>query len=410
MNSLEPAPFPEFLLTDTESQKLQKTLDIEWGASTHKKRLDILIAESGGAWQVVGAVSLLKSYGYPGRNYRLIDTLTDTLAFEVGTGMKLGVRVVNMGYGLLANIDILTLHMGWIEEYVEDEVLNYQLAITEHMIHGVSNGRLELQPISINIGNISGANALYFNPHEGNKIGIYNEASDSFKIMSFSTVTANLASLAANTNYDVFAYDDAGSLNLQLVAWTNTTNRASEITLIKGVWCWVSNPGRRYLGTIRTSGAGQSEDSTSRRFVWNVQNRRLKKLSALEASASWGGIAGWRAANAGITVGVQRVEAVFGMVENSFRATHIGAFRATTITDNAVGIGINSTSVNSAELGGRQTSTGNYVEQSIAEYSGIPPIGYAYFQRLEFGGTTTTWFGNNNPGIIRAGMLAEGFF
>ncbi|MBD2001918.1 MULTISPECIES: hypothetical protein [Cyanophyceae] len=410
MNSLEPAPFPEFALTDTESQKRQKTLDIEWGASTPKKRLDILIAESGGPWQVVGAVSLLKSYGYPGRNYRLIDTFTDTLAFEMGNGMKLGVRVVNMGYGLLANTDVLTLHMGWIEEYVEDEVLNYQLAISEHMINGVCNGRLELQPISINIGNITGANALYFNPHEGNKIGIYNEGSDSFKIMSFSTVTANLASLAVNTIYDVFAYDDDGSLNLQLVAWTNATNRASEITLIKGVWCWVSNPGRRYLGTIRTSGAGQSEDSTLRRFVWNIQNRRLKKLSALEVSASWGGIAGWRAANAGTTVGVQRVEAVFGMVENSFRATHIGAFRATTITDNAVGIGINSTSVNSAELGGRQTSTGNYVEQSIAEYSGIPPIGYVYFQRLEFGGATTTWFGNNNPGIIKAGMLAEGFF
>jgi len=410
MNSLEPAPFPEFELMDTESQKRQKVLDIEWGGSTPKKRLDVLIAESAGDWQLIGSVSLLKSYGYPGRNYRLIDLLTDTLAFEIGNGMKLGIRIVNMGYGLLASTDVLTLHLGWIEEYVEDEVLNYQLAIQEHMLYGVCNGRIELQPTTINTSNIVGATALYFNPHEGNKIGIYNQTTDSFKIMGFNTVTANLSALTANTNYDVFAYDDDGNLNLQLVAWASATNRASDIILIKGIFCWLSNPGRRYIGTIRTTAVGQCEDSTSRRFIWNTYNRRLKKLSALETVASWAGVVNWRAANLNTTSGIGRVEAVFGFPENTFQSTHIGAFRGTINEANGVGVGVNSTSVNSAELGGRQTSAGNYVEQSIAKYSGVPAMGYSYFQRLEFGGSSTTWFGSNPPGIIRAGMLAEGFF
>lgn len=411
MNSLEPAPFPEFELMDTESQKRQKTLDIEWGASTPKKRLDVLIAEGDGNWQLIGSVSLLKSYGYPGRNYRLIDLLTDTLAFEIGNGMRLGIRIVNMGYGLLTTADVLTLHLGWIEEFVEDEILNYQLTIQQNMLHGVCNGRLDLQPNTISTENISGASNLYLNPYEGNKIGIYDEGEAAFKIMSFPVVTIPLNGLPANMNHDVFAYDDGGNVALQLIPWTSLTVRASELLMIGGVWTLSTNPSRRYIGTIRTTSAGQSEDSSSRRFLWNCHNRKLKIISALETASSWAGVAGgWRMANGSGTVGVGRSEMVFGLAEDLIRAIHIGIVRATAITENGVGIALNNTTTNAAEIAGEQIPAGNIGEQTTAVFRGFPRIGYNYLQRLEFGQTASNWIGNNNPGILRAGMTGEAFF
>ncbi|MEP0799074.1 hypothetical protein NC990_02920 [Funiculus sociatus GB2-M1] len=386
-------------------------MDIEWGGSTPKKRLDLLISNNNGVWHSVGAVSLLKSYGYPGRNYRLIDLLTDTLAFEIANGVKLGVQIINMGYGLLAANDVLTIHLGWIEEYVEDEILNYQLTLQENMIHGVCNGRLDLQANTISTENVATATNLYFNPYEGDKIGIYDEGEDAFKIMSFPVVTMPLTGLAANTNHDVFAYDVGGSLSLQLIPWASLTARASEILMFRGIWVLASNPSRRYIGTIRTALAGQTEDSTSRRFLWNCHNRRLKTFSALETVSSWVGVGGgWRMANGSGVVGTARSEMVFGLAEDLIRAIHVGIVRATAIGENGVGIALNNTTTNAAEILGENIPSGNIPEQTTAIYRGFPRIGYNYLQRLEFGQTTSNWIGNNNPGILRAGMTGEAFF
>ena len=121
------------------------------------------------------------------------------------------------------------------------------------------------------------ADTLYYTPYNGDAISLYNAAANRWDLYSFAERSLDISGLAADTNFDIFIYDDAGTLTLTAVAWSNsgagTSARASAISQRNGIWVETSSD-RRYLGTIRTTGtAGQCEDSLTRRFVWNIQNQ-----------------------------------------------------------------------------------------------------------------------------------------
>ncbi len=97
-----------------------------------------------------------------------------------------------------------------------------------------------------------------------------------------------------NTLYDVFAFDNAGAINVEALAWTNDTTRATAITVQNGYLAKAATPARRYVGTFRTTGvSGQTEDSgfacanPSKRFVWNYYNRVRRPLCRQESTTSW---------------------------------------------------------------------------------------------------------------------------
>lgn len=111
--SLEEAPLPNFSLEDSDTQKLVKTLDVEW--KSPRKQLNVFIS-SGDGWLLVGSLSMLNPYGYPFRIYNLMDLLTDNLAAELGENSKIGVQVQNVGHGLLTAQDKVTIHGSYTEE------------------------------------------------------------------------------------------------------------------------------------------------------------------------------------------------------------------------------------------------------------------------------------------------------
>ena len=114
ISSLETAPLPDFKVTDSQTQKLVKTLDIEWGSP--RKQLNLFIGTQGSNWLQVGSISLLNPYGYPYRVYNLLDLFTDNLALELGENSKIGVAIQNVGHGLLADQDSVTIHGSYVEE------------------------------------------------------------------------------------------------------------------------------------------------------------------------------------------------------------------------------------------------------------------------------------------------------
>ena len=121
---------------------------------------------------------------------------------------------------------------------------------------------------------------LYFLPYTGNRIALY-DGSD-WVLEEFSLASLSLTGLAANTNYDIFIFENSGVLTLEAIAWTNNTTRATALALQDGVFVKTGAPARRYLGTVRTTGTtGQIEDSLVRRFVWNYYNRIEKPLRKL---------------------------------------------------------------------------------------------------------------------------------
>jgi hypothetical protein len=115
ITSLTPVRLPNFRLEDSESEKLYKTLDVEFNSP--RKQLDLFIGNVG-SWEQVGSVSLLNPSGYPYRMFNLLDFYSDGIAAELGDGMTLGVQVVDVGFGLLQDTDFVTIHGNINQEYL----------------------------------------------------------------------------------------------------------------------------------------------------------------------------------------------------------------------------------------------------------------------------------------------------
>jgi hypothetical protein len=115
ITSLPEITLPNFELTDSETDKLYKSLDVEWASP--RKQLDLLISQ-GSTWEVIGSVSLLNPSGYPYRSYNLQDLFTDNLAVELGENGKIGVQLKDAGTGLLTGTDTLTIYGSYSQEII----------------------------------------------------------------------------------------------------------------------------------------------------------------------------------------------------------------------------------------------------------------------------------------------------
>lgn len=159
--SLPTTPLPEFTLEDSQTDKLKKTMDLEWFSP--RKQLDVFIGKDS-LWSQIGSVSLLNPYGFAYRIYSLMDMFTDALALELGQDAKVGVAIKEAGHGLLADLDQLTIHGSYIEEII----VSYQEPQQNHYIYLSANqegGNTPATGSPVQLGNLSslGNNALLGN-------------------------------------------------------------------------------------------------------------------------------------------------------------------------------------------------------------------------------------------------------
>ena len=131
------------------------------------------------------------------------------------------------------------------------------------------NGRLTLTSgTPVTTSDVTAATTLYFTPYKGDQVALYTDST-----WTLYTLTERSIAIPAttDTNYDVFLYDNSGTLTLELVAWSDGTTRATALATQNGVYVKSGSADRRYLGTIRTTGvSGQCEDSETKRFVWKI--------------------------------------------------------------------------------------------------------------------------------------------
>lgn len=140
-----------------------------------------------------------------------------------------------------------------------------------------SSGRLTLETgVPISTTDKTNQSFLYFTPYDGNKISLYDGSN--WATYTFNELSKNTTGLVANTNYDVFVYNNAGTLVIETTAWTNDTTRATSLVLTNGVYLKSGSLTRRYVGTIRANSSGLYEDSKAYRFVWNFNNKVLRSL------------------------------------------------------------------------------------------------------------------------------------
>lgn len=277
----------------------------------------------------------------------------------------------------------------------------------ETILAHVAGGRLTAQdgvPIPTT-GQTSAT--LYYEPYVSEQIALYDGAGWLLYAIGAGGVTLDVSVLTTAKNYDVFAYDNAGTVTLEAsAAWTTDTARADALVRQDGVWVKSGTPTRRYLGTIRTvtSTGVKCTDTPGQRFLWNAQNRVRAPIqqTTAESAFSWTyTINAYRQANANTN---NKLEVVSGLPEsqadvevnslivNSGSSTYAG-----------VGVGIDSTTVNSASQVREGFGATTYLQWQRAYYLGVLTEGYHALNWLEidtFALGVTTWFGRWGTGPI----------
>lgn len=229
------------------------------------------------------------------------------------------------------------------------------------------------------------ATSIYYTPYTGNRIAIYDGSQ--WNMYSFTEISLSLSGYVANKNYDIFVYNNSGTLTLESTVWTNNTTRATALTMQDGVWVRSGGAGhnnRRFLGTIRTTGTtGQTELSAKKNFVSNVTNQLLGTLQASTTNTySYGGAT--REAEGVSTYGTSRVGIVLCLpqVVNAWNSAS-GYQDGSTAYMGSIGIGLDSTSTMSGVAQGFYTRYAYDGWASTAMYSEIVSAGFHYLTRLE---------------------------
>lgn len=277
---------------------------------------------------------------------------------------------------------------------LEDAVANVEFDPSSIAV----GGRLTLSStLPVTTSDVTAATTLYFLPHKGSYIPIYDGADWVARQIPSGGVSISVPA-AANTNYDVYVVWSGSALALQLVAWSNNTTRSVALGTQDGIYVDSTAPTRRYVGTIRTTGvSGQCEDSKTKRFCWNAYNQVRRTLEKFDTTASYVyTTAAFRQANAN---SANKVEIVRGLNEDEVLVTvncNVQSGTGFALT----GVGVDSTTVNSA---GRVVGAGSGFSGAGAVYRDYPTEGYHAFNWIESGtGSTTTWypgFGGQSAGI-----------
>lgn len=160
-------------------------------------------------------------------------------------------------------------------------------------------GRITLhssQPVPT--ADITGGSAtiVYYLPYTSQKIPLYDGSNWVVRDIGASGRSVSLSGTTANKIYDIYAYWDGDSVELERgTSWTNDTTRATgsggvsryDGILVKGA-TGSQDRTRRFLGTVRITGtAWRSEDSQKMRFIWNWENRVPRSSFSRDNTASW---------------------------------------------------------------------------------------------------------------------------
>ena len=278
------------------------------------------------------------------------------------------------------------------------------------VVESTNDGRLSVDS-SDPLGEAAGVGTIYFHRYAGKRIALYDGSSEwSYVEIPSSPVSLALSGGTASTPHDVFVYDSSG-LTLELVAWTDDTTRATALAEQDGVKVQSGATNKRYVGTIYLDGSKQVTFNSSVRGVWNESNRVRWESAVTDGTDSWNySTASWRQANGSSSNQVQimlgrQTEAVSARaLSNAYNASSQGNF--------ASGVGIDSSTVNSAQTFGAVAAVTNDNAVAVATYEGRPAEGFRDIRWLEHAGSlggsgTVTWVGDAGVSVLQTGLVVS---
>lgn len=260
----------------------------------------------------------------------------------------------------------------------------------------------------VTTADVTGAGTIYLTPYRGQHISLYSGT----EWVTFNTAQLSLVLTATSGKpYDVFVYSNAGTPTLETLVWTDDTNRATALAYQDGVLVKSGTATRRYVGSFYASGANTTEDSVAKRYLFNYYNRVLRFMKGVtETTDTWTyTTATWQQANANAA---NQIDFIVGVAEDRVEATAVGcAKNSTSSIERNVGVGLDSTTVNSAVIAeSLAVSAGiNTLSSQRAYYAAIVPAGRHTLKWLERSIATgaATWLGDNGNIYMQSGIWGE---
>lgn len=253
----------------------------------------------------------------------------------------------------------------------------------------------------VTTADVTGASAVtvFCSPYHGTRIALYDAAGVPTLITSaeFSIAVPGTTSQM----YSVWAYSNGGVATLELGAWTNDTTPGASGAVARTTTGALTKSGdltRRYLGVMRTGTvSGQSEDSVTKRYLWNYYNRVRRSLFVSDATATWTyDTPAFRQVRATAT---NQISVIVGVAEVATTLT-------ATLTEsgnaglNKTGIGYDSTTTlaTGAVLANGSAASGETINLA-AFLTHYPAIGFHTYAWLEWSAAATGTFsgGTNGP-------------
>jgi hypothetical protein len=340
-----------------------------------------------------------------------------------GTGLT-GGTITTTGTIDLANISA-TSHQ-WFDSVVSNALHKSQPAFSD-LSGSIASSQLPTATIIENVrlyaatgvpvptGDTSSTTNVYVGPYNGATMTTYD--SSVWTQHSFTEQTVALGTLTGGKNYDAFCWNNSGIACLLGPAWSSDTSRGTgagttELTLQDGVNVNANSISGAcgakaciYIGTVRTISTTATADTAAKRFIWNWWNRQLAYMAnATETTDSWTYSTGaFRQANANTANQLDYVTGdasqVIDALVKSF-ATGAGSNIA------SAGIGVDSTSVNSAAFIGLSVNTATAGLSGNALYRGRPGLGRHFLPWLEYGAAgVNTFYGDAGaPGQYQSGI------
>ena len=239
---------------------------------------------------------------------------------------------------------------------------------------------------------IASSATLFFTPYKGNRISLY-VPDYGWRVYEFAELSLNISGFTTAKNYDIFLYDNAGTLTLEGLVWSNDILRATALYNQDGRWVKTGYLNKLYLGTIRMSGAGTCADTLKARLVWNNYNRMNRPIKIIDTTNYWTYATGsFRIMN---NAAANKVEFVIGLVEDIINLQYLMCIYGTNTFQGRLGIGLDSVSTNTATISFMAAAAANTYLTLIATYITFPPLGYHYLALLEYGAANAQFMGDD---------------
>ena len=269
------------------------------------------------------------------------------------------------------------------------------------LARSVPQGRLTLSSgVPVMTSSVAATGTIYYTPYNGNCIWLYTAALG-WDLRTFSELSLSMDGYTASRLHDVFAYNNSGTVTLELAAWANDTLRVTSVVRHDGMLVKSGDPTRLYLGTVYvnasnqaqftfgTSGAGGGAATFD---LWNAHNRRRVTTCVQDSTDNWTySSSSWRSANNSTG---NRVTFVSGLADDGVSAQYKVYVNYTASNYPAVGIGYDGTSVASGSPG-EFIGAGSGYGDALALFSTVS-VGRHYLQAIEKSdGGTPTFYGDN---------------